>query len=53
VNQLVPFTVHAAPTLIANVGEGASYRFFEFFATQIRNQNTRRAYARAAKEFFD
>jgi hypothetical protein len=34
-------------------GERASYRFFEFFTAQIRNPNTRRAYARAAVEFFD
>ena len=30
----------------------ASYRFFEFFTAQIRNPNTRRAYARAAVEFW-
>ena len=40
-------------TLIAAVGERASYRFFEFFTANIRNPNTRRAYARAAVEFFD
>jgi hypothetical protein len=31
----------------------ASYRFFEFFTAQIRNPHTRRAYARAAVEFFE
>jgi hypothetical protein len=31
----------------------ASYRFFEFFTTNIRNPNTRRAYPRTAVEFFD
>ncbi|WP_245257533.1 tyrosine-type recombinase/integrase [Methylocapsa acidiphila] len=31
----------------------ASYRFFEFFTANIRNPNTRRAYARAAVEFLD
>ncbi len=41
------------PTLVAAAGARASYRFFEFFTAQIRNPNTRRAYARAAKEFFD
>jgi hypothetical protein len=30
---------------------GTSYRFFEFFTAQIRNPNTRRAYARAVQEF--
>ena len=51
-NQLVVFTdrTHA---LIAAVGERASYRFLEFFTANIRNPNTRRAYARAAVEFFD
>jgi site-specific recombinase XerD len=41
------------PVLAAAAGERASYRFFEFFTAQIRNPNTRRAYARAAVEFFD
>jgi hypothetical protein len=51
-NQLVIFAdrTHA---LIAAVGERASYRFLEFFTANIRNPNTRRAYARAAVEFFD
>jgi site-specific recombinase XerD len=42
-----------APALVAAVGARASYRFFEFYTAQIRNPNTRRAYARAAVEFFD
>jgi site-specific recombinase XerD len=41
-----------APALVAASGERASYRFFEFFTAQIRNPHTRRAYARAAHEFF-
>ena len=52
-NQLVAFTADRAPALVAASGERASYRFFEFFTAQIRNPNTRRAYARAAVEFFD
>ena len=51
-NQLVPLAAHA-PALIAAAGARASYRFFEFFTAQIRNPNTRRAYARAAVEFLD
>jgi hypothetical protein len=51
-NQLVAFT-DRAPALIAAAGERASYRFFEFFTANIRNPHTRRAYARAAVEFFD
>src|SRR3954465_13496686 len=40
------------PTTIADAGEGAAYRFFEFFTANIRNPNTRRAYHRAALAFF-
>jgi integrase family protein with SAM-like domain len=40
------------PILVAS-GARASYRFLEFFTAQIRNPHTRRAYARAATEFFD
>jgi site-specific recombinase XerD len=42
-----------APALIAASGPRASYRFLEFFTANIRNPHTRRAYARAATEFFD
>src|ERR1039458_5769528 len=52
-NQLVPVIADRVPALIAAGGEKTTYRFFEFFTAQIRNPNTRRAYARAAKEFFD
>ena len=37
--------------LVAAAGKRASYRFLEFFTAQIRNPNTRRAYARAVQEF--
>ena len=39
------------PALITAAGERASMRFLEFFAANIRNPHTRRAYARAAEEF--
>jgi site-specific recombinase XerC len=39
------------PALVAAAGERASLRFFEFFAANIRNPHTRRAYYRAAEEF--
>ncbi|MGQ0443581.1 MAG: tyrosine-type recombinase/integrase [Beijerinckiaceae bacterium] len=53
-NQLISSAPERyAPSLVAAAGERASYRFFEFFTAQIRNPNTRRAYARAAMEFFD
>ena len=51
--QLVPAFASSAPALIAASGSRASYRFLEFFTAQIRNPHTRRAYARAATEFFD
>lgn len=39
------------PALIAAVGDQASLRFLEFFAANLRNPHTRRAYARAVTEF--
>ena len=41
----------AVPTLVAAAGEPARMRFLEFFAANIRNPHTRRAYYRAAEEF--
>ena len=39
------------PALVAAAGERAALRFLEFFAANIRNPHTRRAYYRAAEEF--
>jgi len=50
-NQLVPISAPTLPALVAAAGELASMRFLEFFAANIRNPHTRRAYARAAEEF--
>jgi site-specific recombinase XerD len=50
-NQLVVMNGPALPALVAAAGERASMRFLEFFAANIRNPHTRRAYARAAEEF--
>ena len=41
---------HPVPALVAVAGERASTRFLEFFAANIRNPHTRRAYYRAAQE---
>jgi len=41
------------PAAIAARGERAGRRFVEFFTATIRNRNTRMAYARAVKQFFD
>jgi site-specific recombinase XerD len=51
---LVPIQQPAAPVLPALVtaaGDRAGIRFLEFFAAQIRNPHTRRAYGRAVAEF--
>jgi integrase/recombinase XerD len=39
------------PSLIADAGERASWRFLEFFTVNIRNKNTRAAYGQAAGAF--
>jgi len=53
-NELVPLASSPAalPALVLAAGEQASMRFLaEFFAANIRNPHTRRAYYRAAEEF--
>jgi site-specific recombinase XerD len=52
-NQLAPIIASHTPALVAATGPRASYRFLEFFTVNIRNPHTRRAYRRAAVEFFD
>ncbi|RIK34995.1 MAG: integrase [Chloroflexi bacterium] len=39
------------PALFVQAGEGAAYRFIEFFTANIHNPNTRRAYYRAVTRF--
>lgn len=61
-NQLPAITVpgalanaadsHLVPALIANAGDQAAWRYIDFFTANIRNPNTRRAYARACSQFF-
>src|SRR5580700_3934879 len=51
-NQLAPIVpTRRLPALIAVAGEKARTRFLEFFAANIRNPHTRRAYGRAVAEF--
>jgi integrase/recombinase XerD len=50
--ELVRFRVGVMPRVIADAGEKAGQRFVEFFTANIRNRNTRLAYARAAGQFF-
>lgn len=40
------------PAAISRAGERAAWRFIEFFAANIRNKNTRAAYAHAVTQFF-
>ena len=42
---------YIVPALIADAGEPAAWRYVEFFTANIRNPNTRRAYARACEQF--
>lgn len=41
------------PSLIVRAGGVAERRYLEFFAARIRNRNTREAYLRAVRDFFD
>lgn len=52
-NQLVllPAPAVTLPALIETANERTQIHFLEFFAAQIRNPHTRRAYARATSEF--
>src|SRR6516162_8062136 len=46
-----PAGLDLVPALFARPGEKARRRFIEFFTAQIRNRNTRLAYARAVSLF--
>ena len=48
-NQLVPSA--RLPPLIVGAGDRARVHFLEFFTANIRNPNTRRAYARGVADF--
>ena len=45
-------TLYMVPALIADASDQAAWRYIEFFTANIRNVNTRRAYARACSTFF-
>src|SRR5436309_8989527 len=51
--SLVDTTASRLPRAIREAGTDAQRRFVEFFAANIRNPNTRFAYARAVGRFFD
>ncbi|MDB5411086.1 MAG: phage integrase family protein, partial [Rhodospirillales bacterium] len=50
-NQLTLAPSRSLPELVAAAGERAGIRFLEFFAANIRNPHTRRAYSRAVGDF--
>ena len=50
--QVVRAGLQELPIAIASAGERASWRFIEFFTANIRNRNTRTAYAQAVSQFF-
>ncbi len=45
--------LNGVPVVVAAAGHDASYRFVRFFVETIRNKNTREAYARAVRDFFE
>ncbi|HKQ47595.1 MAG TPA: tyrosine-type recombinase/integrase [Phycisphaerae bacterium] len=51
--QLGRIGLESLPSIIIQAGERAGRRFIEFFTANIRNKNTRLAYARAVSQFFD
>jgi len=50
--DLVPQLKQTLPVVLQDAGDSASERVIEFFTAEIRNSNTREAYARAVRRFF-
>ena len=50
---LVRLGIETLPATIGAGSERTRLRFIQFFTANIRNRNTRRAYARAVKQFFE
>ncbi len=50
--QLDRAGLDSLPAPIVLAGESAAWRFVEFFTANIRNKNTRAAYAQAVAQFF-
>ena len=47
-----PTATMVVPAMVADLGEAAALRFIDFFTANIRNPNTRAAYAVAVRGFF-
>ena len=50
--DLIPQLRQTLPAVLQDAGEDVSSRVIEFFTAEIRNSNTREAYARAVRRFF-
>src|SRR5713101_6222171 len=50
---LIRAGIDTLPAAITAAGPRTSERFIEFFTANIRNRNTRMAYALAVRQFFD
>ncbi|MCS4139507.1 site-specific recombinase XerD [Salinibacter ruber] len=50
--DLIPQLRQTVPTVLQDAGDGASDRVIEFFTAEIRNENTRKAYAQTVRRFF-
>ncbi len=50
-SDLILYTAPALPSLVAASGDKAAIRFIDFFTSNIRNPNTRKAYAKGVGEF--
>jgi len=50
-NELIPVVTVPVPALISTASQRAQTRFCEFFAANIRNKHTRRAYAQGTRGF--
>jgi site-specific recombinase XerD len=51
--DLIPQLRTTLPAVLNDAGEQAGRRVIEFFTAEIRNKNTRQAYGRAVRQFFD
>ena len=49
---IAPSATMVVPAMVADLGEAAALRFIDFFTANIRNPNTRAAYAVAVRSFF-
>ncbi|MCS3755200.1 site-specific integrase [Salinibacter ruber] len=50
--DLIPQLRQTLSTVLQDAGDGASDRVIEFFTAEIRNENTRKAYAQTVRRFF-